>query len=503
MLEKHQLTGPNFNEWFRALKLVVRTEKLQDVFETALPPAPAAGADAQALADWAVLFYRHNEVACLMLGTMSPKLYQQFEHNSPLEMVTELQKMYGKPPGVELQELVNMFHSCKQAEGQSVSDHVLLMKSYLDQLATLNYAFPDKVSISFILNSLSSEFQAFVQNYNMQSMEKTISEVHSLLIEFEKSIKRNKQPIVGASSTPQVMAIQGGRVQKYKPQGKAKGKGKGKGLQNSYPTKPKKPQPYKKERPAKDGQCHHCKEEGHWKRNCPVYLAELMKKKKKTGGQNVASTSSGIYTIELFAFPKNSWVYDTGCGTHICNTKQGLRGAKKLKRGSLYLYVGNGVRAEVEAIGSFDLVLPNGLIIVLDNCHYAPSITRGVVSVSRLVDKGFTQCFTDFGLSVSMNNMLYFNAITVNGIYEIDMRDSTLPIVNSMYSISNKRTKPNLDSSYLWHCRLAHINKKRFEKLQHDGLLKPTDNEPFDQCVSCISGKMCNIPYFQVIYNTI
>ncbi|GJT63110.1 putative RNA-directed DNA polymerase [Tanacetum coccineum] len=409
-------------------------------------------------------------------------------------MITELQKMYGKPPGVELQELVNMFHSCKQAEGQSVSDHVLLMKSYLDQLATLNYAFPDKVSISFILNSLSSEFQAFVQNYNMQSMEKTISEVHSLLIEFEKSIKRNKQQIVGASSTPHVMAIQSGRVQKNKPQGKAKGKEKGKGLKNSYPTKPKKPQPYKKERPAKDGQCHHCKEEGHWKRNCPLYLAELMKK-KKTGGQNVASTSSGIYTIELFAFPKNSWVYDTGCGTHICNTKQGLRGAKKLKRGSLYLYVGNGVRAEVEAIGSFDLVLPNGLIIVLDNCHYAPSITRGVVSVSRLVNKGFTQCFTDFGLSVSMNNMIYFNAITVNGIYEIDMRDSTLPIVNSMYSISNKRTKPNLDSSYLWHCRLAHINKKRIEKLQHDGLLKPTDNEPFDQCVSCISGKMTRKPF--------
>nr|GFA11054.1 hypothetical protein [Tanacetum cinerariifolium] len=347
-----------------------------DVFETALPPAPAAGGDAQALADWAVLFYRHNEVACLMVGAMSPKLYQQFEHNSPLDMVTELQKLYGKPLGVELQEL-------------------------------------------------------------------TISEVHSLLIEFEKSIKRNKQPIVGASSIPQVMAIQGGRVQKYKPQGKAKGKGKGKGPQNSYPIKPKKPQPYKKERLTKDGQCHHCKEKGHWKRNCLVYLAELMKKKKKTGCQNVASTSSGIYTIELFIFSKNPWVYDTGCGTHICNTKQGLRGAKKLKRSSLYLYVRNGMRAEVEAIGSFDLVLPNGLIIVLDNCHYAPSITKGVVSVSRLVDTGFTQCFMDFELSVSMNNMLYFNDITVNGIYEIDMHDSNLPIVNSMYSISNKRTKSN------------------------------------------------------------
>nr|GFC66198.1 hypothetical protein [Tanacetum cinerariifolium] len=70
MLEKHQLARPNFNEWFRALKLVVRTEKLQDVFEIALPPAPAAGADAQALADWAVLFDRDDEVACLMLGTI-------------------------------------------------------------------------------------------------------------------------------------------------------------------------------------------------------------------------------------------------------------------------------------------------------------------------------------------------------------------------------------------------------------------------------------------------
>nr|GEW27637.1 hypothetical protein [Tanacetum cinerariifolium] len=39
--------------------------------------------------------------------------------------------------------------------------------------------------------------------------------------------------------------------------------------------------------------------------------------------------------------------------------------------------MGNGVRAQVEAIGSYELVLPNGLVICLDNCHYAPIITRG------------------------------------------------------------------------------------------------------------------------------
>ncbi|GKA34447.1 putative reverse transcriptase domain-containing protein [Tanacetum coccineum] len=75
----------------------------------------------------------------------------------------------------------------------------------------------------------------------------------------------------------------------------------------------------------------------------------------------------------------------------------------------------NGVRAQVEAIGRFDLVLPNGIVICLENCHYAPSITRVVVSVHRLVENGFVQCFTNFGISVSKNNVLYFNVILSNG----------------------------------------------------------------------------------------
>nr|GFB12749.1 hypothetical protein [Tanacetum cinerariifolium] len=151
-----------------------------------------------------------------------------FEHKTPLEMYNELYRMYGKPPGVELQDLIHLFHTYKQGDGTS-----------------------------------------------------TLSEVHQMLIEYEKGIKKNKQQTVGASSsTPQVMAIQGGRVQK-KPHGKAKGKGKAKGSQYSYPSKTNKPQPQKKERLTKKGQCHHCKEVGHWKQNCPIYLAEL--KKKKSG----------------------------------------------------------------------------------------------------------------------------------------------------------------------------------------------------------------------------
>ncbi|GJV21730.1 hypothetical protein Tco_1370750 [Tanacetum coccineum] len=62
----------------------------------------------------------------------------------------------------------------------------------------------------------------------------------------------------------------------------------------------------------------------------------------------------------------------------------GLSGSRKLKPGSLSLYVGDGHRAPIEAIGSYHLCLPSGLVLVLHNCHYAFSITRGIILVSRL-----------------------------------------------------------------------------------------------------------------------
>nr|GEW25942.1 retrotransposon protein, putative, Ty1-copia subclass [Tanacetum cinerariifolium] len=84
---------------------------------------------------------------------------------------------------------------------------------------------------------------------------------------------------------------------------------------------------------------------------------------------------------------------------------------RKLKPGALSLYVGNGQREAIEAIDIFYLCLPSGLEIVLNNCHYALPITRGVISVSRLYEDGFINRFVNNTIQVSRNNMGYFSAI--------------------------------------------------------------------------------------------
>ncbi|GJS94762.1 zinc finger, CCHC-type containing protein, partial [Tanacetum coccineum] len=112
----------------------------------------------------------------------------------------------------------------------------------------------------------------------MHNMGKTIGELHTMLIEYEKSLPKNVE-------TPQVMMIKGGKIQKVKKKSlKAKGKGKASVKGNDkqvYIPKPKNPNLFAKEHPAKDDTYHHCKEVGHWKKNCPVYLAELLKKRSK------------------------------------------------------------------------------------------------------------------------------------------------------------------------------------------------------------------------------
>nr|GFA65400.1 zinc finger, CCHC-type [Tanacetum cinerariifolium] len=126
-------------------------------------------------------------------------------------------------------------------------------------------------------------------NYNIHSMGKTVNELHAMLKLHEQTLNLPK------SNAPALHAIQAGKVQKSNKHKKS-----------------------------------------HSQKGAKV---ELMMKKKNTAS---GAGGSGIFVIELNTILNISWIYDTGCGTHICNTTHGLRASRKLKPGALSLYVGNG-----------------------------------------------------------------------------------------------------------------------------------------------------------------
>ncbi|GJW71040.1 hypothetical protein Tco_0127957 [Tanacetum coccineum] len=211
MFEREKLFGNNFNDWLRQLKL-----KMNAIYDA------------------------YNEVACLILGSMTPELHRQFENSSPYDMIKELKAMFEKQAGVERFDLIQTFHACKQEEGKPVAAYVIQMKGYVDQLERLGYVLPQDLIVGLILNGLTKDFSGFVRNYNMHNMGKTVGELHAMLIEYEKGLPKKAE-------TPQVIMIKGGKIQKankksLKAKGKGKANGKGKDKQVYIPT-PKNPKP--------------------------------------------------------------------------------------------------------------------------------------------------------------------------------------------------------------------------------------------------------------------
>ncbi|GJX48194.1 zinc finger, CCHC-type containing protein [Tanacetum coccineum] len=176
---------------------------------------------------------------------------------SPQEQKT----LYVQQADQELLRTVREFHACKQEEGQSVISYVLKMKSYIDNLERLGHAMTQNLSVSLILVSLRKEYDGFVQNYYMHSMRKIVNELHAMLKLHEQTFPlKEVAPTLHAISAP------------------------------PFALKPKNPPTPKKDNLAKDVKCHQCGEVGHWRRNCPIYLSELMKKKKLSQGAGTSGS---------------------------------------------------------------------------------------------------------------------------------------------------------------------------------------------------------------------
>ena len=85
------------------------------------------------------------------------------------------------------------------------------------------------------------------------------------------------------------------------------------------------------------------------------------------------------------------------------------------------------------------------------------------------------------------------DAHLLNGLYILSHDN---PNAKSIYNINTKRFRSNdLNTTYLWHCRLGHINEKRISKLHQDRLLHSFNFESYEVCEFCLLGKMTKAPF--------
>ena len=153
----------------------------------------------------------------------------------------------------------------------------------------------------------------------------------------------------------------------------------------------------------------------------------------------------------------------------------------------------NGAGVATLALGTFELTLPSGLILILNNCYYVSTMSSNIISVSCLDKDGFRFIIENNTISIYYGGIFYGITHLMNDLYILNFDESDH---KSIYNINTKRFKSNnLNPTYFWHCRLGHINEKCISKLHQDGLLDSFDFESYESCESCLMVKMTKTPF--------
>lgn len=117
-----------------------------------------------------------------------------------------------------------------------------------------------------------------------------------------------------------------------------------------------------------------------------------------------------------------------------------------------YIYVGNGEKVQVDAIGTFRLLLKIGFYLDLNETKVVPSLRRNLISISILDKFGYSYSFGDGKFSLFHNSKLvgFGSLSSYDNIYKLPlhhlMKHCMLVMHVSTRGIKSKLTNENSSS---------------------------------------------------------
>ena len=359
--------------------------------------------------------------------------------------------MFGEQSRAAKYQVTKRLFKAKMRDGQSVQDHCLTMIKDMEELEKLGVKLDLDLQNDIILQSLTDAYGQFIMNYHMHKLQNSLAELMNMLVTAELSMKGSKGSVLAMERTSSKRKSYGKKRKSVKKQ-KVEG------------SKKKKAEPKKKV--DGKGKCFHCNSDGHWKRNCPTYLATLKNKKEGPSG--------GMLVIEsnLTVSSASSWVLDSGSSAHLCTSMQGLEDSRRLRDGDMILRVGNGARVAAVAVGTYPLRLPSGLDLVLKDCYYVPAASRNLISVSCLAQEGYVITFFKDHCNILYERNKITNGFLVNGLYQLHI---DVPVLTIEQNVNAKQPRDSPNDRYLMAPEIRSYSRRYDQQIGEKWAIKSTD----------------------------
>lgn len=437
-----KLGHTNYISWKFEMKMLLIREDLWSYVETATPEERLQTAEwkrgnSKALATIALGCEKSQFAlirACILARDAWVKLHKHHEQRTILSKVTLIKRICSK----------------RLEEGGNMEAHLQEFDDIFQRCDDGEMVFADLFKVVFVLASLPESYETLVVALeSRRESELTLSFIKQKLIdEFER--QKAKANVDGDD---QLMLVRNKRFEK-----------------------------------KRDG-CWHCGAVDHLRRNCPKFQAESRPRANFARDDDV--NDEPVTFMASTDACDDGWYVDSGATRHMCKDKAKFN-CLKVGTGSNIL-MANGVRIPEEGRGRVQLVCENDggrrQEILIEEVLYAPKLDANLVSVSKLLSRGFTVNFETNRCTISKDNRLVATAVLDKGLFRLLEAESVMLAGHKGHTENCK---------HQWHRKLGHRDFNAIVKVQQQNLatgFKIEDCSVEERCECCLEAKLTRLPF--------
>ncbi|KAJ4729013.1 Retrovirus-related Pol polyprotein from transposon TNT 1-94 [Melia azedarach] len=361
--------------------------------------------------------------------------------------------------------------SLRMQEGMPLRDHLDQLNTILLELRNIDVKVEDEDAALILLVSLPLSYENFVQSFIVGKDTVSLEEVRSSLHTREL---RHKATGTGADNQAAGLVASGSY-----------------GHGNSGKKKFKKPV---SKGPKPNDVCNYCKEKGHWKSDCPK---KKRQQDKPTGTAAVADTNSEediALVADEHTDHNDVWILDSGASYHICPRREWFTTYEQVDGGNISM--ANSSVCKAVGTGSIKIRTHDGKFCTLNDVRHVPLMTKNLISLSMLDNKGFSFQGEGGVLHVCKGSNVVLKGVKRGTLYFL--QGSTLS--SSVAVASSEIDKDNMTK--LWHMRLGHMSARGMQILSKWDLLCGHKVKDLEFCEHYIFGKLHRSKFPKAIHRT-
>ncbi|KAD7116805.1 hypothetical protein E3N88_04073 [Mikania micrantha] len=360
------------------------------------------------VADWAAL--DRKAMAAIRLSLSKNVAFNILKETTACGIMQALTNMYEKSSAANKVFLIRELVNTKMREGGSVTAHINNFNTIISRLVSVDIKFDDEVQALLLLSSLPESWSGTV---TAERILESSGESSSSLLSTES---------------------RGRRTDRGHSRSRSKSRKKG------------------QSKPRKDITCWNCKENGHFKSQCPKPI--LTREKKEVNAAIECSEDEAL--ICCVENTTESWIMDSSVSFHATFSTKRMKNLKTGNFGKVCL--ANNQTLDIIGKGDIDLRTSLGTIWTLTDVRVIPDLRKMLISIGKLDDEGLDVHFGGGQWKVVKGNLVISRGKKRGSLYMVE---------DSAGDVNAVTSGPSLSS--LWHQGLGHMSEKGLKILADKG----------------------------------